>query len=143
MHPDGHQRFEGVARIVGPKWTHLPILTVGVLGIQIVWGVEASYGFPYLLSLGLSKANMSMVVLAGPISGLFMQPLIGVFTDQSTSRFGRRRPLMLSGTLICVIGVLLLGFARQVASIFTGWDNPSVGPFIFFVFSLQDLGLER
>ena len=50
----------------------------------------------------------------------------GVLADNSTSRFGRRRPYMMLGTAICMSAMLLLGFTRAVASIFTGWDNDSV-----------------
>ena len=32
---------------------------------------------PYLISLGLSKSSMAVVFVAGPLSGLVMQPLIG------------------------------------------------------------------
>jgi len=84
---------------------------------------------PYLLSLGLSKSSMAVVFVAGPLSGLIVQPLIGVLADNSTSRFGRRRPYMLLGTIICVFAMLLLGFTRPVASVFTGWDNDSVSYF--------------
>ena len=55
--------------------------------------------------------------------------LTGVLADNSTSRFGRRRPYMLLGTLICMLAMLLLGFTRPVASIFTGWSNNAVRPF--------------
>ena len=37
---------------------------------------------PYLLSLGLTKSNMATVFIAGPLSGLIMQPLIGTFTAE-------------------------------------------------------------
>ncbi|KAF8994064.1 major facilitator superfamily domain-containing protein [Cyathus striatus] len=117
------QKFKGVSKIIGPKWAHLPTLTVGLLGVQIFWSVEMSYASPYLLSLGLSKSNMAVVFIAGPLSGLLMQPLIGVLADNSTSRFGRRRPYMIMGTIVCMLAMLLLGFTRPVASIFTGWDN--------------------
>ena len=88
-----HQNFKGVPRILGPKWAHLPTITVGLLGVQIFWSIEMSYGVlpkyavnsftydasasPYLISLGLSKSSMAVVFVAGPISGLIMQPLIG------------------------------------------------------------------
>ncbi|KAG2007431.1 sucrose transporter [Coprinopsis cinerea AmutBmut pab1-1] len=113
------RKFTGVAHIVGPRWAHLPTLTVGLLGVQVFWSVEMSYASPYLLSLGLSKSSMAIVFLAGPLSGLIMQPLIGVLADNSTSRFGRRRPYMMLGTVLCMAGMLLLGFTRPVASIFT------------------------
>lgn len=38
-------RWAGVARIAGPEWAHLPTLTVGLLGVQIFWSVEMSYGW--------------------------------------------------------------------------------------------------
>ncbi|KJA17812.1 hypothetical protein HYPSUDRAFT_145931 [Hypholoma sublateritium FD-334 SS-4] len=124
-HDDQQQRFKGVSRIVGPPWARLPTITIGLLGVQIFWSVEMSYASPYLLSLGLSKSSMAIVFVAGPVSGLIMQPLIGVLADNCTSGFGRRRPYMMLGTLLCMTGMLLLGFTRAVASIFTGWDNDS------------------
>ncbi|KAF8800152.1 MFS general substrate transporter [Phlegmacium glaucopus] len=122
--PDQHnQSFKGISRILGPKWAHLPTITSGLLGVQIFWSIEISYASPYLLSLGLSKSSMAVVFIAGPLSGLIMQPLIGILADNCTSSFGRRRPYMLLGTLICAFAMLLLGFTRPVASIFTAWDT--------------------
>jgi len=88
------QNFRGIPRILGPRWAHLPIVTFGLFGVQIFWSVELSYGMlssqiietrvniflasPYLLSLGLSKSSMAIVFLAGPLSGLIVQPLIGL-----------------------------------------------------------------
>ena len=95
--PDQHGRnFRGVPRILGPKWAQYPTITIGMLGVSILWSVEMSYGVwalavdyankfyahdvsasPYLLSLGLSKSSMAGVFVAGPLSGLIVQPLIG------------------------------------------------------------------
>ena len=94
--PDQHHRnFKGVPRILGPKWAQLPVITIGMLGVSILWSVEKSYGLcrvnmlknfffahgmsasPYLFSLGLSKSSMAGVFVAGPLSGLIVQPLIG------------------------------------------------------------------
>ncbi|KAH9915143.1 MFS general substrate transporter [Epithele typhae] len=113
----------GVARILGPRWAQLPAITIGLLGVQVFWSVEMSYGTPYLLSLGLSKATVAMVFLAGPVSGLVVQPLIGVMADNSKSRFGRRRPYMVVGCIICTFALLLLGFTRSFASIFTALNT--------------------
>ena len=41
---DHDRRWAGVGRVVGPTWTHLPSLTVGLLGVQMLWSVEMSYG---------------------------------------------------------------------------------------------------
>ncbi|KAG8908297.1 hypothetical protein FRB99_007831 [Tulasnella sp. 403] len=110
--------WTGVARVKGPRWARMPLLTIGMLGLQIVWSVEMGYASPYLLQLGLSKSLMSIVFVAGPLSGLIVQPLIGVLADHSKSRFGRRRPYMLGGSLICVGAIILLGFTRWFSSIF-------------------------
>ncbi|TFY65833.1 hypothetical protein EVG20_g5255 [Dentipellis fragilis] len=112
---DGDAHFEGVARILGPRWSQLPVLTIGLVGVQVMWSVEMSYG--------MSKSLMAMVFLAGPISGLIVQPLIGVLADNSKSRFGRRRPYILSGVALCSVAILLLGFTRQVASIVTTFGS--------------------
>ncbi|KAG8871456.1 hypothetical protein FRB98_000773, partial [Tulasnella sp. 332] len=130
--------WSGVARIKGPRWVRMPLLTIGMLGLQIVWSVEMGYAPPYLLSLGLSKALMSIVFVAGPLSGLIMQPLIGVLADHSTSRFGRRRPYMLGGSLVCVAALFLLGFTRWFSGIFVtaGTKANDVLSIIFAVWSI-------
>ncbi|KDQ54088.1 hypothetical protein JAAARDRAFT_38701 [Jaapia argillacea MUCL 33604] len=115
---DGSQ-LRGASKILGPRWLQMPNLTIGFLGVQILWSVEMSYASPYLLSLGLKKSFMAIVLIAGPLSGLIVQPIVGVLSDNSKSRFGRRRPYMLSGVAICVLALLLLGFTRQFAGIFT------------------------
>lgn len=61
---------------------------------------------------------MAAVFMAGPIAGLLVQPVIGVMSDQSTHRLGRRRPFLLAAALICALFVLLLGFARIPAALF-------------------------
>lgn len=37
-------QWAGVAKILGPRWAQLPALTVGLLGVQVMWSVEMSYG---------------------------------------------------------------------------------------------------
>ena len=98
---------------------------------------------PYLLELGLSKSLMSLVFVAGPLSGLIMQPLIGegmipscadtdncrlivleratgIFADRSQSRFGRRRPFMIIGCVVSMFAMMLLGWAREISAFFGG-----------------------
>jgi solute carrier family 45, member 1/2/4 len=41
---DGETQWAGMSRILGPKWIQLPLLTVGLLGVQILWSVEMSQG---------------------------------------------------------------------------------------------------
>lgn len=110
--------WAGVARVLGPPWSRLPSLTVGFFGVQVLWSVEMSYASPYLVSLGMSRSGMAAVFIAGPLSGLIVQPMIGIIADNSKSRFGRRRPIILAGALLCCCAILLLGYTKSVASIF-------------------------
>lgn len=41
----GHAvQWVGTAGVKGPKWGKLPLLTIGMLGIQCVWSIEMGYG---------------------------------------------------------------------------------------------------
>jgi solute carrier family 45 protein 1/2/4 len=42
---EGHSvQWIGTPGVKGPKWGKLPLLTVGMLGIQCVWSIEMGYG---------------------------------------------------------------------------------------------------
>lgn len=75
---------------------------------------ELGYGTPYLLSLGLSEQLTSLVWLAGPISGLIAQPLIGAVSDSSQSRY-RRRYWIVTATVLLVFSGLGLAFTEPIA----------------------------
>lgn len=60
---------------------------------------------------------MSLVFMAGPLSGLIVQPLVGIFADRSKSRWGRRRPFMLAGVAVCIFAMMLLGWAKEIGSV--------------------------
>lgn len=77
-----------------------------------------TYCTPYLLELGLTKSKISLVWVAGPLSGLIMQPIVGVIADRSTSRWGRRRPFMFGGTILVGMFLLLLGWTKEVVRYF-------------------------
>jgi solute carrier family 45, member 1/2/4 len=75
---------------------------------------------PYLLSLGLTKSRTSLVWIAGPLSGLIMQPIVGVIADRSKSKHGRRRPFMMIGSLIVAACLIILGWTKEIVGIFIG-----------------------
>ena len=41
---DNSSHLTGVSKILGPRWFQLPALTIGLLGVQVLWSVEMSYG---------------------------------------------------------------------------------------------------
>jgi solute carrier family 45, member 1/2/4 len=59
-----------------------------------------------------------MVWIAGPLSGLIVQPIIGVLSDGATSRWGRRRPFIAVGSVIVALGLVTLGFTREIVGAF-------------------------
>lgn len=77
-----------------------------------------SYINVYLLSLGMTKSMLSFVWIAGPLSGLTMQPVIGVLADSSTSKYGRRRPIMLVGSVIVSLGLCIMAWAKEITNCF-------------------------
>ncbi|ORX73596.1 MFS general substrate transporter [Linderina pennispora] len=93
----------------GPGPLQYLTLTLALGGLQFVWSVETGYGTPYLLSLGLKKSLLSLVWLAGPLSGLVTQPLVGALSDRCMSRFGRRRPYIMGATLLVVLCLVVIG----------------------------------
>ncbi|RIA80349.1 major facilitator superfamily domain-containing protein [Glomus cerebriforme] len=106
------------------KTMKMILLTQCFAGLQLTWSVELAYGTPYLLSLGLSKSLVSLVWLAGPLSGLIMQPIVGLLSDNSTSRFGRRRPFLLAGGFAVVGCFLCIGWTREIVYLFIGKESP-------------------
>ncbi|TVY28910.1 General alpha-glucoside permease [Lachnellula hyalina] len=94
------------------------LLTFSLVGLQFTWGIEMTYCTPYLLQLGLTKSKTSLVWIAGPLSGLIMQPIVGVIADRSTSKYGRRRPFMVLGSVLVAACLLVLGWTKELVGHF-------------------------
>ncbi|KAI0353572.1 MFS general substrate transporter [Trametes cingulata] len=92
-------------------------LSISMGGSQVAWTVELGYGTPFLLDLGLSEQLTSLVWLAGPISGLIAQPVIGAISDASTSKY-RRRYWIVTSTIVLVVSTLTLAYCREIAAFF-------------------------
>jgi solute carrier family 45 protein 1/2/4 len=118
--------WAGTPSILGSNEpVRMMLLTVSLVGISLAWGLEMTYGTPYLLQLGLTKSKTSLVWIAGPLSGLIMQPVVGALADRSTSRYGRRRPTMLLGAALTGLCFMLLGWTREIVSLFVS-DPPTL-----------------
>lgn len=91
-----------------------------------------TYCNPYLLSLGLSKSKTSLVWIAGPLSGLIVQPIVGAMADESRSPWGRRRPFIAGGSVIVAVALLVLGFTKEIVSFFVA-DVEAAKSFTIFL----------
>ena len=78
---------------------------LGFLGLQFAWQMRIALSEPVTSSLGASPLLYSLIWLAGPFSGMVVQPIIGVLSDKTKSRFGRRRPYLLGGALITALAL--------------------------------------
>ncbi|CAN1811161.1 Sucrose transport protein SUC2 [Linum perenne] len=83
-------------------------------GIQFGWALQLSLLTPYIQLLGIPHQWAALIWLCGPISGILVQPIVGYFSDRSTSRFGRRSPFLLVGTVFIVVAVFLIGYAADI-----------------------------
>ena len=67
-------------------------MNVGFLGLQFSFGLQQSNMSPIYSYLGAEEAALPLLYLAGPVTGLLVQPIIGAMSDRTLSRFGRRTP---------------------------------------------------
>lgn len=99
---------------------YMLFLTLSMLGLQMAWSVETSHGSPYLIDLGLSKKVISLVWIAGPLSGILVQPYVGAKSDRCTSKYGRRRPFMVGGAIATCLSLVSLVWAEELVSALFG-----------------------
>ena len=76
-------------------------MNVGFLGIQYSFGLQQTAINPIFLYLGAPEDLLPILNIAGPVTGLIVQPIIGAMSDKTWSpRWGRRKPYFLIGALI-------------------------------------------
>ncbi len=99
-----------------PRLSFLQILNmnIGFFGIQYSFGLQQSNMSPIYKYLGANEASLPLLWLAGPMTGLLVQPIIGAMSDRTLSRFGRRTPYFLIGAVLCSIALLFMPFSRAL-----------------------------
>ncbi|KUL88202.1 hypothetical protein ZTR_04023 [Talaromyces verruculosus] len=95
---------------------YLVLLTLSIGGLQVVWSVELSNGSPFLLSLGMSKALLAIVWVAGPLTGALVQPYIGILSDNCRIPWGKRKPFMIGGGLATIFCLMILAWVREIVA---------------------------
>lgn len=83
-------------------------MNIGFLGLQFSFGLQQSSMSPIYSYLGADEATLPLLNLAGPITGLLVQPIVGAMSDRTTSRFGRRTPYFLIGAILCSLSLFLM-----------------------------------
>ncbi len=88
---------------------------LGFLGLQFAWQMRIILSAPVTENLGADPFLYGLIWLAGPFTGMVVQPLIGALSDKTKSKFGRRRPYLLGGALIASIALWLFPNSGSIA----------------------------
>jgi maltose/moltooligosaccharide transporter len=83
-------------------------MSFGFLGIQFGWGLQLANMSPIYKYLHAEESQLPYLWLAGPITGLLIQPIIGSMSDRTWNRLGRRRPYFLVGAILASVALFLM-----------------------------------
>ena len=115
-------------------------MNVGFLGIQYSFGLQQTAINPIFLYLGAPEDMLPILNIAGPITGLIIQPIIGAMSDKTWSpRWGRRKPYFLIGALLGSLSLFafphspVLWFAVGLLWILDVGNNMAMEPYRAFV----------
>jgi maltose/moltooligosaccharide transporter len=115
-------------------------MNVGFFGIQYSFGLQQSAVNPIYDFLGASPDEIPLLNLAGPVTGLLIQPFIGALSDSTWHpRWGRRKPYFFIGALLCSICLILYPFssslwmAASLLWILDAGNNTAMEPYRAFV----------
>lgn len=115
-------------------------MNVGFFGIQFSFGLQQSAINPIFSFLGAHHDQLPLLNLAGPVTGLIIQPLIGAISDKTWSpRWGRRKPFFLIGAIIASLGLFIfpfspnLWFAVGMLWILDAANNTAMEPYRAFI----------
>ena len=114
-------------------------MSFGFLGIQFGWGLQLANMSGIYTYLGAKPEQVPILWLAGPVTGLLVQPVIGSMSDRTWNRLGRRRPYFLTGAILASIALFfmpdssVLWMAAGLLWILDASINVSMEPFRAFV----------
>jgi len=114
-------------------------MSFGFLGIQFGWGLQLANMSAIYTYLGADADRIPLLWLAGPMTGLLVQPIIGSMSDRTWNRLGRRRPYFLTGAILSSVALFFmpastaLWIAASLLWILDASINISMEPFRAFV----------
>ncbi len=83
-------------------------MSFGFMGIQFGWGLQLANMSPIYKYLGAEESQLPYLWLAGPMTGLLVQPIVGAMSDRTWTKLGRRRPYFLVGAILASIALILM-----------------------------------
>ncbi|MFG1754218.1 MFS transporter [Streptosporangium sandarakinum] len=67
------------------------------------------------------EASLAVVFAVGAVCTIIANPLFGAMSDRTRSRFGRRRPWIVGGALVCAASLAFLAWQESLAGLVAGW----------------------
>ena len=83
-------------------------MSFGFLGIQMGFALQNANASRILQIFGADVHELSWFWLIAPLMGLIVQPVIGHYSDNTWTRFGRRKPFFLLGAVLASVGMVLI-----------------------------------
>ncbi len=132
-----------MAKLVKPRLNFWQIwnMNVGFFGIQFSFGLQQTAVSPIFSFLGAHHDELPLLNLAGPVTGLLIQPIIGAISDKTWSPKwgGRRKPFFLIGAILASLCLFAfpfspeLWFAVGLLWILDAGNNTAMEPYRAFV----------
>jgi len=114
-------------------------MSFGFLGIQFGWGLQLANMSAIYTKLGADADHIPILWLAGPVTGLAIQPIIGALSDRTWTWLGRRRPYFTIGAVLSSVALFFmpdspaLWAAASLLWVLDASINISMEPFRAFV----------
>ena len=83
-------------------------LSFGFFGVQIAYALQSANISRIFATLGADPHDLSYFWILPPLMGMIVQPLVGLFSDKTWTRFGRRIPYLFVGAALAVAVMCLL-----------------------------------
>jgi maltose/moltooligosaccharide transporter len=111
----------------------------GFLGIQFGFALQNGNVSRIFQTLGANMDDIPILWIAGPLTGLLVQPIIGYYSDRTWCRLGRRRPYFFYGAILTTLALFFmpnsptLWIAAGMLWILDASINVTMEPFRAFV----------
>jgi maltose/moltooligosaccharide transporter len=89
-------------------------MNFGFFGLQYSFGLQQANMSPIYSYLGAEESKLPLLWLAGPMTGLIVQPIIGAMSDKTITKWGRRTPYFLIGAIFCSLALFAMPFSSAV-----------------------------
>jgi len=108
----------------------LPIFVIAWFGANLCGGTIGGASIPRALAVmddAHKDSNLAIVAAIGGVVVMIITPLFGRLSDRTRSRFGIRRPWLLWGTALGMVGVAVLALGASLPMVILGWCIAQVG----------------